>query len=58
MLEVEEEKRITWDELFASPVFSFEMVAEVIYDKYQDEEEEEEEELDANMSKYEKGVGE
>jgi len=34
MLEVEEEKRITWDELFASPVFSFEMVAEVIYDKY------------------------
>lgn len=47
MLQVEEEKRIDWDELFANPLFSFELISEVIYDKYREEDEEEVDEEEA-----------
>lgn len=34
MLEVEEDARIEWSELFASPLFSFDVVSKDIYDKF------------------------
>ncbi|KAL4499119.1 hypothetical protein ABPG72_017021 [Tetrahymena utriculariae] len=42
MLQVEEEKRIDWDELFSCPIFTFDYAQEIIYDEYQEEDDENE----------------
>ncbi|KAL4449910.1 hypothetical protein ABPG74_015029 [Tetrahymena malaccensis] len=42
MLQVEEEKRIDWDELFSCPIFTFDYAQEIIYDEYQEDDDENE----------------
>lgn len=42
MLEVDEDSRIDWNDLFSSPLFSFELVADPIFDRFGYDEIEEE----------------
>lgn len=41
MLEVEEENRMDWSELFSCPLFSFDLAQDTIYNKYIEDDEEE-----------------